>query len=81
MRRVRWEVAPLPGSILWTVRRAGLLVATRLFKFRAVELARAECQYELEQHGLLSELQIKNRSGQYTPEGSTYGKDPPEIRG
>jgi hypothetical protein len=79
--RVRGEVAPLPGSILWTVTRAGMRQATRLFKFRALEYARAECRYEWENHHLKSELMVKDRSGRYTAEGSTYGRDPPEIPG
>jgi hypothetical protein len=80
-RRVRWEVAPEPRSILWTVKRAGMLVTTRLFKYRAMEFARSECRLEWEKYGLQSELKIKNRAGEYTKEGSTYGNDPPEIRG
>jgi hypothetical protein len=79
--RIRWEVAPVRGSMLWSVARDGELQCTRFFKYRAVETARAGCTYELEQDDVRSELMVKNRRGEYTREGSTYGDDPREIPG
>lgn len=79
MRRVRWEVAPA-GALSWTVRRAGMIVATRFFKYRAVEHAVSECKFELEAHGLLAELTIKGRDGRIQDK-RTYGRDPESIKG
>lgn len=80
MARKRWEVAPEPMSILWTVRCAGMLVTTRLFKYRAVEFAAGECNLEWEKHGIKSELVIKGRDGQIK-DSRTYGDDPRSIKG
>jgi hypothetical protein len=79
--RIRWEVAPVPGSLLWSVSREGAMVDRRFFKYRAVEAARAACRFELEVYNARSELLVKNRHGRYTSEGSTYGDDPREVRG
>lgn len=79
--RIRWEVAPVRGSLLWSVTRDGVPQCTRLFKYRAVEFARLQCQDELDTWDLRSELMVKNRRGQYTREGSTFGADPRHIEG
>ena len=79
-KRVRWYVVPVPRSLNWEIRKGHAVVGTRVFKYRAVEFAVAECRFELQAHGTLSELLISGRDGRYT-DARTFGKDPRESVG
>ena len=79
-RRVRWEVHPVAGSIGWVVTRNKFVKTRRFFKFRAVEFAVNECNADLDQYGIHSELFIKGRNGKIL-DCRTYGNDPPKVKG
>lgn len=72
--RVRWKVVPRPGLFRWAVVRRDEVQRLFLFKARAVEAARAACEFELEVHGYCSELTIMTRDGR-TEDKRPYGAD------
>lgn len=80
MKRVVWSVRPR-GRFGWLVTRDGKTEFPFLFKFRAVAFARRMCAFEWDSYHYPSELMIANSQGRYTDAGSTYGNDPPKVKG
>lgn len=84
--RVRWQVLPLPGVIGWAVIRDNTEVSRSFFKYRAVNFAVKQCNFEYEEQGVCSELLVYGRGrgslGQAAfQEARSYGAAPREIKG
>lgn len=78
--RVRWQVLPLPGVIGWSVIRDDVEQCRFFFKYRAVNYAAKQCNFEYESQGIRSELLVHGRNGRFQ-DSRTYGDDPRQIKG
>jgi hypothetical protein len=78
--RVRWAVHPTKGVFGWVVTRKEVEIRRFLFKYKAVAFAVDQCNFDLTEYDIHSELLICGRDGKIK-DARTYGDDPRGIKG